>query len=296
VEARLYAGNPLNGFLPSTGRLTHMRLPEDMVRVDSGVEEGGEVSPFYDPMIAKLIAHAACREEAIAKLARACRAVEVWPVKTNAAFLARALDDDDFREGRIDTGFIGERIELLAQFEEPSNHALNAAAAVMLGRRTSPPTEGEPHSPWTAGAAGFRLNAPAAETEVRLHMGDWDFTVDTTAGAHDDADVPPVHGYGRHIVVFERGEAYDFTARGAGDDAGDAGGDGAVTSPMPGQVIAVQVAEGDKVKKKQALVVLEAMKMEHTLTAPFDATVAEIRAKPGDRVSEGVLLVRLAPA
>jgi acetyl/propionyl-CoA carboxylase alpha subunit len=271
-----------------------MRLPDGLVRVDSGVEQGGEVSPFYDPMIAKLIAHAASREEAIAKLARACRAVEVWPVKTNAAFLARALDDGDFRAGRIDTGFIGERIELLAQFEEPSNHALNAAAAVMLKRRTAPPTEDEPHSPWR-GAAGFRLNAPAAETEVRLHMGEWDFTVDIASGAHDDADAPPVHEYGRHIVAFERGEAYDFTARGAGDDAGDAGGDGAIASPMPGQVIAVAVKEGDKVAKRAPLVVLEAMKMEHTLTAPFDATVAEVKVKPGVRVSEGVLLVRLTP-
>ncbi len=290
IEARLYAENPQSGFLPSTGKLMHMRLPSS-VRVDSGVEQGGEVSAFYDPMIAKLIAHAETREEAAAKLAIACREVEVWPVKTNAAFLARALDDDDFVAGKIDTGFIAERIEQLAEFEEPSNHALNAAASVMLKRRTH---TDEPNSPW-ATARGFRLNADAAETEIRLHMGEWDFTVDTSAGAHDDPRMPAAHEFGRHIVVFERGEAYDFTAPGAGDADGDAGGDGAIAAPMPGQVIAVNVSEGAKVKKKQPLLVLEAMKMEHTLTAPFDGTVAEVKAKAGDRVSEGALLVRLTP-
>jgi acetyl/propionyl-CoA carboxylase alpha subunit len=289
IEARLYAENPHSGFLPSTGRLTHMRLPETTVRVDSGVEEGGEVSPFYDPMIAKLVAHAPSREEAILKLARACRAIEVWPVKTNAAFLARALDDDDFRAARIDTGFIEERIERLAEWEDPSNHVLNAATTVMLRRRAK---SRDGKSPWQ-NAAGFRLNAPAAETEVRLQSGDAIYTVDTVADAQDDSRAPVAHGFGRHIVVFEGGEAYDFTAPGAGEAAGELLGDGAITAPMPGQVIAVAVSRGDHVKKRQPLVVLEAMKMEHTLTAPFDGTVEDVRVKAGDRVSEGVVMMKL---
>ena len=105
MEARLYAENPATGFLPSIGRLDRLRLPND-IRVDSGVEEGGEITAHYDPMIAKLIVHAASRTEAAAKLAKACGQIEVWPVRTNAGFLARAASHADFIAGRIDTGFI----------------------------------------------------------------------------------------------------------------------------------------------------------------------------------------------
>ena len=106
MEARLYAENPATGFLPSVGRLEHFDLPIGMVRVDAGVEVGGEVSPFYDPMIAKLIAHASTREDASVALAKACAHVEVWPVRTNAGFLARCLSEPAFSAGNIDTGFI----------------------------------------------------------------------------------------------------------------------------------------------------------------------------------------------
>ena len=102
------------------------------------------------------------------------------------------------------------------------------------------------------------------------------------------------HAYGAHLVVFERGEAFDFTVPGGGAHADETGGDGAMVSPMPGQVIAVSVKAGDEVKKRAALVVLEAMKMEHTLTAPFDGTVEEVKVKAGERVSEGALLVKLS--
>ncbi len=117
MEARLYAENPATGFLPSTGPLTHFRLPEGDVRIDSAVEEGGEVTPFYDPMIAKLIAHGVDREDAAQRLAEACRLVEVYPVKTNAAFLARCASDPDFVAGAVDTGFIEARLEDLTARE-----------------------------------------------------------------------------------------------------------------------------------------------------------------------------------
>ena len=118
MEARLYAENPATGFLPSTGPLTHFRLPGD-VRIDTGVAEGGEVSAFYDPLIAKLIVHRPTRSAAAMALAEACRRVEVWPVKTNAAFLARTLADADFIAGRVETGFIPARIEQLVPVSDP---------------------------------------------------------------------------------------------------------------------------------------------------------------------------------
>src|SRR4051812_34672359 len=169
VEARLYAENTAGGqFLPSTGPLEHFRLPEN-IRADAGVEEGGEVTPFYDPMIAKLIAHAPSREQALAELAEACDAVEVFPVKTNAGFLARCLEAPDFIAGDLDTGFIGRNLEELTARGEPSPAALSAAATAALiadddGLREEGPT------PWRA-LAGFRLNAPP-EMSVRLfHQG-----------------------------------------------------------------------------------------------------------------------------
>src|SRR3546814_5151009 len=125
-EARLYAENPRSGFLPSTGPLTRLRLPAD-IRVDSGVEEGGEVTPFYDPMIAKLIVHAPNRRAAAARLAQACRKVEVWPVRTNAAFLARALDDPAFLAGSIDTGFIEAHQDALIPPDDAPEAVLTAA-------------------------------------------------------------------------------------------------------------------------------------------------------------------------
>ena len=152
IEARLYAENPATGFLPSTGRLEHFRLPAS-VRVDSAVEQGGEVTAFYDPMIAKLIAHAPTREAAAAKLAGACAEVEVWPVKTNAAFLARCLAEPDFVAGRVDTGFIGARLEALVPSPAAPEPALAAAAAVA---RLVDGRSAHAASPWEA-APGPRL-------------------------------------------------------------------------------------------------------------------------------------------
>ncbi|MDR3507997.1 MAG: biotin carboxylase N-terminal domain-containing protein, partial [Caulobacteraceae bacterium] len=149
MEARLYAENPATGFLPSIGRLEHFRLP-DTVRIDSGVEQGGQISPHYDPMIAKLIAHGADRATAAARLARACAGVQVHPVKTNAAFLARTLSDPAFIAGEVDTRFIEARLEALAAPALPSPDALTAAARALV-----PPDDG---GPWT-GLEGFRAGA-----------------------------------------------------------------------------------------------------------------------------------------
>ncbi|WP_375269932.1 acetyl/propionyl/methylcrotonyl-CoA carboxylase subunit alpha, partial [Phenylobacterium sp.] len=289
MEARLYAENPATGFLPSTGELEHFVLPGG-VRIDSGVEAGGVVSPHYDPMIAKLIARAESREAAAAALAAACAEVEVWPVRTNAGFLARCLAEPDFLAGEVDTSFIGERLEALATPPAPSQTALAAAA---LGRLAGEePSPSDPNSPWRA-LTGFRLNAAPART-VRLYRD----------GEAVEAPIPQ-DGLGAdvllaqdgQIVVFEAGEAYAFEAVAPPALGGEgASGDGAITSPMPGKVVAVSVEAGQSVSRGQTLVTLEAMKMEHALAAPFDGVVETLSVAAGDQVSEGLVMVRLAPA
>ncbi|MCB5944704.1 biotin carboxylase N-terminal domain-containing protein [Acidocella sp. KAb 2-4] len=276
IEARLYAENPDTGFLPSTGVLTHFVLPAPGVRVDSAVEQGGEVTSFYDPMIAKLIAHGPTRAAAAQKLAGACGAAQIWPVKTNAAFLARTLRHGAFLAAQLDTGFIAAHLPELLGSPEPSPEVLQAAAQARIAAHDTPPA-----------LRGFRLNAPA-RLEVRLQHG---ATVHTAPAA---PSALPVHNLGDETVVFAQARAFAFTEPTA-DDTGHGGGEsgGAVLSPMPGHVLSVAVALGETVKKGAPLLVMEAMKMEMTLAAPCDGVVAELNAAPGARVAEGVLLLRL---
>ena len=282
LEARLYAENPAGGFLPSIGVLEHFHLPDD-IRVDSAVEEGDEVTPFYDPMIAKLIAHAPTREGASDRLAQACAEVEVWPVKTNAAFLARCLDHPDFIAGEVDTGFIAAHQDELAAKAEPSAEILSVAAAAMLSSEDEAPA-----SPWRD-LTGFRMNAPA-QTTVRLFLDGHPVEAELPEGDLE-ADILMTDDA---VVVFEAGETFVLSAKPPQrslDEAG--GGDGAIVSPMPGKVVTVSVSVGDKVTKGQAILTLEAMKMEHALTAPFDGEVEALSVSAGDQVNEGVALARL---
>ena len=285
IEARLYAENPAGGFLPSIGTLEHFQLPEDLIRVDTGVQEGGEVSPFYDPMIAKLIAHAATREGASDLLAEACSQVEVWPVKTNAGFLTRCLDHPDFIAGDVDTSFIEARLDVLAPRPAPSQAALSAAAMAL----TLDDESERGATPWRD-LTGFRLNAPRAAT-MRLYLGDEGFDAPLSS---DEVPGDALLTEDGEVVVFDAGETLVFTPRPPIKDAAHAsGGDGAIRAPMPGKVVAVAVSVGDKVSRGQALLTLEAMKMEHALTAPFDGEVESISVSVGDQVSEGVSLARL---
>jgi acetyl/propionyl-CoA carboxylase alpha subunit len=283
VEARLYAETTAGGlFLPSTGVLQHFALPPN-VRADAGVEEGGEVTPFYDPMIAKLISHAPTREEALAELAEACDGVEVFPVKTNAGFLARCLEAPDFIAGDVDTGFIERNLADLTAATGPSPAALAAAAQAAMVE-----DEHAGDSPWDA-LTGFRMNAPS-QTAVRLFLDGKPVMADAAApSAGRAALITPDD----QIVVFESGEAFVFSTHPPSEAAVDAAGDGAIRSPMPGKVTQLSVKPGDKVTKGQALVTLEAMKMEHALTAPFDGFVEAVGVKLGDQVSEGAALVTL---
>ena len=296
MEARLYAENPAKKFLPSTGKLDHFKLPEVTggLRVDSGVEECGEVTPFYDPMIAKLIAHAPIRAAAAEKLADACAEVEVWPVKTNAGFLARCLSEPDFVGGEVDTGFIEARLPALVGDGRPSS-VVTALAAVAFAESDA---FDEPSTPWSprGGASGFRLNSDA-RAEMRLALAGEIITA-PLIDANLDLESGVLIVDEDQVVVFDSGDVFAFTRpSAAGSSAGGgAVADGQLLSPMPGRIVSVGAEKGAKVAKGQPIVTLEAMKMEHALVAPFDGVLAELSAKPGDQVSEGVVLARIDKA
>jgi 3-methylcrotonyl-CoA carboxylase alpha subunit len=275
MEARLYAEDPQTGFLPSTGPLEHLVLP-DGARIETGVEAGSEVSPFYDPMIAKIVVHADSRDEAIDALVDAVTDIEIWPVRSNAGFLGRLADDPDFRAGTIDTGLIARRGDAIATMPEPDDSLLGDVAAAL-----QPAGTGAWHD-----IAGFRLNA-APRLDARL--------IDDRGIAHVATLDPATDAGGLdEVVAFRHGDARLFRRdepRGSG--AGGAGADGAILSPMPGRIIAVDVTNGATVAKGDKLVTLEAMKMEHALVAPFDGVVGDLSATTGAQVTEGTLLVRI---
>ena len=275
IEARLYAEDPSKGFLPSTGRLEHLEFV-DAGRVETGIEEGDAISPFYDPMIAKLVAWGEDRDEAIAVLDAMTGGVEVWPVRTNAGFLNRALADPDFAMAHLDTGFIGERLDSLVPPDEADEEIWETAAAFALDDEDSS----------LGGLAGFRLNAERRNSVALMHHGRTQ-AVEAIEGSSAATGIL----VGDHLVLFEDGNAYEFAlaARGTGHHHAH---DGDIVAPMPGKVIAVDVAEGDQVTAGQRLMVLEAMKMEHALTAPFDGTVTQLSVSPGSQVQvEAVLAV-----
>jgi 3-methylcrotonyl-CoA carboxylase alpha subunit len=289
MEARLYAEDPAHEFLPSTGRLDHFVLG-GRIRVDTGVEEGDRISPYYDPMIAKLIATGRDREEAIDRLVDTLEQVEVWPVKANAAFLARAAADPDFRAGEVDTAFIPSKIDSLVPDPEPPEGvwalAAHALTAAEFGH--APSATG----PWHA-LLGFRLNV-GHDFTVALRHGRETRVIDFDAAGELEGAATAV---GDTMLVFSEGQAFAFTLPGSGGGAGGGGAsDGALLSPMPGRVIAVEVRQGDKVAKGQKLLTLEAMKMEHSMLAPFDGQVSELNAGAGEQVTEGTLLVRIEKA
>jgi 3-methylcrotonyl-CoA carboxylase alpha subunit len=274
MEARLYAEDPATGFLPSIGTLELLQFGDaegarGEGRIDTGVVEGDAVSPFYDPMIAKVIAHGETRDEARECLAGMLDDSAIWPVRTNASFLIRALAHPAFISGEVDTGLIGRDGESLTAAPEPPMEALVQAARDLI------PVYDQP---------GFRLNAPPA-TAMHLLVDGRPVAVELDGpGSDDSVDA---------VLVAEHGAVWEVTAWRKDGAGGAAAGSGAILSPMPGKVIAVDVAKGDSVTKGQKLLTLEAMKMEHTLTAPFDGVVAELNATPGAQVQVEALLARV---
>ncbi|KVC80002.1 acetyl/propionyl/methylcrotonyl-CoA carboxylase subunit alpha [Burkholderia ubonensis] len=330
IEARLYAENPARGFLPSTGTLKHLRLPDGVefatgapVRVDSGVREGDAITPFYDPMIAKLIVHGADREEALGRMMRALRECEVVGLHTNAAFLQRIVACEPFATADLDTGLIERNHDTLFAPQQPPRAALALACAALRARERD--ALADLGSPWAA-LSNWRLNAGYRRTlEWRAIDRETDLTVtvdDDAAGkrlAIGDAPAQPfawtrgaspldfdvtldgvrssgrVYADGDTFHVFTQGASESFEWRNLLAHAGDTEhGGGRLTAPMPGKVIAVLVEAGQAVEPGTPLIVMEAMKMEHTIGAPSAGVVAEVLYGVGDQVADGAQLLVMA--
>ncbi|WP_300533640.1 acetyl/propionyl/methylcrotonyl-CoA carboxylase subunit alpha [uncultured Mameliella sp.] len=282
IESRVYAEDPYRGFLPSTGSLDHFDLGVEG-RIETGVEEGDQISPYYDPMVAKLVVWAETRAEAIDQLADIAENVEIWPVKTNAAFLANCLRDKDFEDANLDTGFIAAKLDSLVSSDEAGDEIWQSAADFIALAET------DEHSDLPI---GLRLNAPGVLSTTLTHKGET-----RQVGAARSRTEASASGFVEpaRAVVFADGQAYVFERQSRGSGAA-AAGDGAILAPMPGKVIAVDVAEGDAVTAGQRLMVLEAMKMEHALTAPFDGTVTGLSVSEGGQVQVEAVLCVVEPA
>ncbi|WP_066481381.1 MULTISPECIES: acetyl/propionyl/methylcrotonyl-CoA carboxylase subunit alpha [unclassified Sphingomonas] len=299
IEARLYAEDPAKGFLPSVGRLDTLDLPRH-ARIETGVVEGDAVSPFYDPMIAKIVVHGASRESAITNLSHACGEVLCYPVRTNAWFLKRLCTHHDFSEGTISTGFIDHHADLLLAAPTPSDPLLQEVGESLFFDGWAEPEAWRPRTlDFARGLAGFRLNRDR-ETGIEIYLDgqrlprfSYDLTLYDRA---ENYEVSSGSILGRSdAVFFEDGAAFTFT-RFANVLAAATSAGGAILAPMPGRVTAVEVAAGASVTKGQRLLTLEAMKMEHSLTAPFDGVVAELNATAGAQVQVDAVLVRIEAA
>jgi 3-methylcrotonyl-CoA carboxylase alpha subunit len=291
IEARLYAEDPAKGFLPSPGRVDKLVFGYG-AREESGVEEGDSVSNFYDPMIAKVICHGEDREEARTDLVRWLDNSYVGPVKTNKAFLHACLSLPAFAKGVLDTGLI-EREEVgLTAISEPSQKVLKSAGARF--RRDWLDGTDWVERDFRNGLFGFRLNA-VSRTSVNLYVDGQRFLVDATS---DDTGTGLCSDRERDgtIVVTEAGHSYFFSTSPDAAKGQASAADGAIIAPMPGKVIAVDVAEGQSVTAGQRLMVLEAMKMEHALTAPFDGVVEGLSVSAGGQVQVEAVLAKVVPA
>jgi 3-methylcrotonyl-CoA carboxylase alpha subunit len=287
MEARLYAEDPGKGFLPSVGKLDLAEFPDDVVRVETGVEEGDAISPYYDPMIAKLVATGADRTDAMMNLAAALYGLRVWPVKTNAAFLLSCLQDPDFQSGQVTTGLIADRGDALAAAPVAGDNEWRVAAMQSFAPYYAP-SEGASAGPWVQNF-GFRLNAPDS-MNITLQHGAERRTIDLEESTDASGFSTPFRD---GALVFKDGQPLEFKLDSRGTGTTHGLHDGEIEAPMPGKVTAVEVSQGQKVAKGQRLLTLEAMKMEHALTAPFDGTVAELNATAGSQVTEGQLLVKV---
>jgi 3-methylcrotonyl-CoA carboxylase alpha subunit len=335
IEARIYAENPEKGFLPSTGRLDYLHMPTAVefmqgdVRIDAGVREGDVISPFYDPMIAKLIVHGKDRTEALARMAQALAAFQVVGPATNVAFLGRLIASAPFADADLDTGLIERHQDSL--FPGPQTlplavlalaaASLTAPASATIPAPTSASSSTEKNEPW-ARLSGWRMNgtyqrslafsSEAGEQPVQLsYRRDalWLQTGASEVPLHDISisqsavqlrmDGLQLHG---HVVrqqdifhVFHVGHHWQILWRDPIAHAGEGEVDaGRLTAPMPGKIIALLVGAGERVTRGAPLLIMEAMKMEHTISAPADGAVSELLYAVGDQVDEGAQLLTLS--
>ncbi len=326
IEARLYAERPEREFMPSTGRLIELNFPltDANLRVDSGVAAGSEISIWYDPMIAKLIARGATREEALSRLRHALSDLRVAGVYSNANFLKRILDSGSFRDGALDTALLEREREHLfaADGAMPTAVLATAAWAQMQheGAAARQSAGDDAHSPWNE-LDGWRLNEDAQHEfvffeEQTRHVVSLQFSaaqclllVGSERRRLEGERLPDdmllmrlgEHSFkarasrdGRIWHLFAAGEYRRLVVDDALDAPDAVASVGSLAAPLPGKLVAVLVAVGEKIAKGAPLLVIEAMKMEHTLFAPRAGSVEEIFFRPGDSVSEGAQLLRLS--
>jgi 3-methylcrotonyl-CoA carboxylase alpha subunit len=309
-EARIYAEDAAKGFLPATGTLYHLRFPNTSpegatMRIETGVRAGDAISPYYDPMIAKLVVHAKDRPAALQALGVALRQTEIAGSTVNTAFLAALADDPDFSKGDVDTGLIGRHQQALTEIAPPSGETVAAAVLAASGAGAQPSSD----DPWSS-LAGYAHFHPVAR-RTRLHYGEHDITAKVSVrpdgrfavtldepyggpNTHDLRAAPRLARWPGHVTVFSGAVGYTFAVPdplARADESAAAAG--SLRAPMPGLVKLVRVAAGEVVTKGQPLLILEAMKMEHTIAAPHDGVIAEI-ATEGAQVTDGTVLVRFA--
>jgi 3-methylcrotonyl-CoA carboxylase alpha subunit len=301
MEARLYAEDPANGFLPSIGKLKYFSLPKGNVRhpvrVETGVELKGDVSSFYDPMIAKIIVHRPDRSLAIAALAKSVGLVKCWPVRTNGFFIYKVLGHPSFQHAELDTGFIEKHANAILGFAEPSDDVLQSAAMLMFANSFDPKVNDTLDIDYefaTRPLAGFRVNGSKKQDLVSLTYAGNRYDVlirndDTWYGLFAQFVDEGV------LVYDHKGSTYMFAVHRAEARESGPSSSGTILSPMPGRIMAVDVTQGQSVIKGQKLLTLEAMKMEHSLTAPFDGIVTELNAETGAQVQVDAVLAKIEP-
>ena len=335
IEARIYAENPEKGFLPSIGTLRHLRSPQAVtfelggnpvpagVRIDSGVREGDAISPFYDPMIAKLIVWGEDRREALARMAQALAEYQIVGLASNIAFLKRLVEGEAFSKADLDTGLIERNQQSLFPALQAAPDTALALAAVALLTQEAAASQGS--GPW-GDALGWRLNstlgrglsfadefALAGDTKayavhIAYQQDGWLFNGQRLRlSARDGQELHvklgeravhgTVHRDGEQFHVFTGGAHYTLHYNDPMAHAGEAEAEGGrLTAPMPGKVVAVLVNKGQDVKKGEPLVIMEAMKMEHTIAAPHDGLVEDVLYAVGDQVADGAPLLAFKAA
>jgi 3-methylcrotonyl-CoA carboxylase alpha subunit len=339
IEARIYAENPDKGFLPAIGQLAHYATPAHVaftrnvddepfhrpapVRIDGGVRAGDEITPYYDPMIAKLIVWGEDRAQAIARMQEALADVHIVGLANNVDFLARLFANASFGRGELDTGLIERERERLFAHDAHDERVGNELLAFACARVLTDEAGNETADPWSS-THGWRLNTTYTRTlTFKSERGVHDVELEYLrgghrfhhAGGHAPLAVNRVDGtrlaiafggrslladvvrVGDDLHVFARGRhrvltVVDIIAQSGEHEAGG----GKLTAPMPGKVIAVTTSIGARVERGAPLLVMEAMKMEHTIVAPADGVVAELLYGVGDQVAEGAELVRFEPA
>ncbi len=324
IEARVYAENPHKNFMPSVGQIRTWRMPEalDGLRIDAGYREGDAVSPHYDAMLAKVIAWAPTRNEAIDRLNRGLEQADVRGIVTNIPFLSALVTHSDVRANAIDTGFIERELTNLTPAPAaPHDLELCAAVAAILGEEAKA-AGAEAPSPWrTAGwmpvgrrqrgftfrdrqGAEHQITLTYGNGPVTLSIGERELAFASSAGAAGGFDLR-VHGMKSHVVaVIEGHELYLRTRNGRfdlhwvdpfGGETEEQVGEDKIVAPLPGTVVALSAEVGATLEKGAPILTLEVMKMEQTLRAPFAGVLKAIKCKVGDIVGEGVELAEVEP-